>query len=150
MLCNDCARIESELLTPAPPEDRKVLEQRLLGILPDGMSDEDCNKAQLGMRLKASYDALQLSAKNGCEFCSLFADQIHPKEVPYSSPALKSQERARAEVASTRVPITLHRLRTPQKLREYLASGDYLALRTLKGHWPNSTLLREMRLLFQH
>jgi hypothetical protein len=78
MLCDDCARIESELFTSAPPEDRNVLEQRLLGILPDGMSDEDCNKAQLGKRLKASYDALQLSAKNGRECCSFFSDQIRP------------------------------------------------------------------------
>jgi hypothetical protein len=45
---------------------------------------------------------------------------------------LSSQNEARIFAASTPVPLPLHRLRNPQKLREYLASGDYLALRIEK------------------
>jgi hypothetical protein len=99
-----------EALHPEPPEDPRVLEQLLQGILSNGMSEEDCNKVHLEIWLYLSYDALQLSEKNGCECRNFFADQIHGQTNIYREASgqphrgiWSSHDSARIDAASTPV-----------------------------------------------
>ena len=116
MLCDDCKRIEKELCSAKTMvEQLNPLEERLLRSMPTKISREDFGIAFRTMQWKLSLTELVLSAESGCRLCSFFHHGIqHPKN-PRSEPPANG-------------PLLLNRIRNPYKIREYLATGDYLVL----------------------
>jgi len=108
------------------------IKERFLDAVPLRIQPEVFGQPRLTMQLKSSNKALEESVSGGCECCNLLLLQIERK--PNCSRLAKtllddlSFFSARPSEFTLDHPLSLTKLREPDKVRDYLATGDHLAL----------------------